>query len=383
MLTQLLQQQELQDLLLDYLPNLSRAAESVSKSVYRVERGVQAWTSGHHPQLEGPESWATASVYHFIHSLDRLLAEAVRREVFRYLEAPFPLPGERGSGKAKFAAEFLDSTVNVHNKERSLKDFLWEEFVEPLDREVDNIVKGRMFDKRTPRSAIFFGPPGTSKTELSKEIAKFLGWPHLSVDPSLLLRNGMDGIQAEANTIFRMLEETERVVVLFDEFDELVRERGATRSEPFSRLLTTAMLPKLANIHKRATLVFIIATNNVGEFDLAIRRQGRFDRVVQIMPPTLESKMARNWGPKNLNLAPKFHDAAGVLKDDVGDKLRDLTYGECEDLAVDLAGATDQQEAIITLNDHWNRCTLQTSVSQEDEKTTWRDRCRAETQFNR
>jgi SpoVK/Ycf46/Vps4 family AAA+-type ATPase len=56
-------------------------------------------------------------------------------------------------------------------------------------------------------------------------VAEFLGWPLLSIDPSHLLRNGMDGIQAEANAIFRRLQETEGIVVLFDEFDELVRER--------------------------------------------------------------------------------------------------------------------------------------------------------------
>src|SRR4051812_16173556 len=94
--------------------------------------------------------------------------------------------------------------------------------LDSLAEEADSIADGRQFKKGTPRSAIFFGPPGTSKTELSKKIAEFIGWPHLPVDPSLLLRNGMDGIQAEANTIFRMLEETERVVVLFDEFDEFV-----------------------------------------------------------------------------------------------------------------------------------------------------------------
>src|SRR5580700_2473879 len=103
MLTQLLQEDKLQDLLLDYLPYLSAAVESVSKTVYRVEDGVQAWTSGHHPQFEGPESWTTASVYHFIHSLDRLLAEAVRREVFSYLESPFPIPAVPRSTEADFA----------------------------------------------------------------------------------------------------------------------------------------------------------------------------------------------------------------------------------------------------------------------------------------
>jgi hypothetical protein len=384
MLAQLLQQRELQDLLLDYLPKLSSAAESVSSSVYRVEDGVQAWTSGHHPQLEDPESWATASVYHFVHSLDRLLAEAVRREVFRYLESPFPIPSVHGSTEADFAKEFLDSTVNVQGKHHSLREFLWKEFVSPLADERGGIEKGRTFNKRTPRSAIFFGPPGTSKTELSKLIAKFLGWPHLAIDPSLLLRNGMDGIQAEANTIFRMLEETERAVVLFDEFDELVRERGSSRAEPFSRLLTTAMLPKLTNIHKRATLVFIIATNNVGEFDLAIRRQGRFDRVVQIMPPTFEAKMTKkDWGPTKLDLEGKLQAVGVSLKDDIKQQIGDLTYGECDDFAAALANATDQQEAVTILGNHWNHCTLQTSVSQEDEKTTWRDRCKTETQFNR
>jgi hypothetical protein len=384
MLTQLLQQHELQDLLLDYLRNLSSAAESVANSVYRVEDGVQAWTSGHHPQLGDPESWATASVYHFIHCFDRLLAEAVRREVFSYLESPFPIPSLRGSTKADFAKDFLDSTVNVQGKQESLKAYLWREFVEPLTGEVDDVAKGRSFSKRTPRSAIFFGPPGTSKTELSKEIAKFLGWPHLAIDPSLLLRNGMDGIQAEANAIFRMLEETERVVVLFDEFDELVRERGSSKAEPFSRLLTTAMLPKLANIRKRGTLVFIIATNNIGEFDLAIRRQGRFDRVVQIMPPTFAAKMTKkDWGPTKLDLAGKLEALGVALKDDVVEKLGDLTYGECDDFAADLAKAADQQEAVTNLNNHWSHCTLQTSVSQEEEKITWRDRCKAETQFNR
>lgn len=378
MLAQLVQQPELQDLLLDYLPNLSVAAESVSNSVYRVEDGVQAWTSGHHPQLADPESWATASVYHFVHSLDRLLAEAVRRKVFQYVESTLPIPSPRGTKESDFAKDFLDSTVEVRGNRHSLRDYLWYEFVKPLADECDGIAKGRIFNKRTPRSAIFFGPPGTSKTDLSNQIAKFLGWPLLAIDPSILLRNGMDGIQAEANTIFRMLEETERVVVLFDEFDELVRERGSARAEPFSRLLTTAMLPKLLNIRKRGTLVFIIATNNIAEFDLAIRRLGRFDRILQIMPPTFEAKMMKkDWG-----LEGKLAALGVAVKEDIKNKIEDLTYGECDEFVADLAVAADRQEVVTTLNQRWTNCTLQTRVSPEDEKT-WRDRCKAEIQFNR
>jgi hypothetical protein len=329
MLTQLLQEPELTDHLLEHMAKLSVSAASVSESVYRVEGGIPAWTSGHHPNQGEPESWATASVYHFIYQLDRLLAEAVRRELFRYAEVPMPRTiSVRSKEPGDFAPGFLDCTLEVQGERRSLKGFLWERFVKPLSDEAETLVLGRKFDKATPRAAIFFGPPGTSKTELSKRIADFLGWPLLAVDPSLLLRKGMDGIQAEANAIFRILEETERVVVLFDEFDELVRERVASESEPFSRLLTTAMLPKLANIHKRASLVFIIATNHIGEFDIAIRRQGRFDRLVQIMPPTSEAKLSKHdrGREKNLDLEKRLNDLGINPTADVQGKIGDLTF---------------------------------------------------------
>lgn len=389
MLAQLLLQNELQDLLLDYLPKLSVSAASVSNSVYRVEDGVQSWTSGHHPQQGDPESWATASAYHFVHELDRLLAEGVRRELFRYIELPLPRSSTRRRRKSDFAEGFLDSKVQVKAQRRSLKAFLWEKFVKPLADEADGIANGRTFSKRTPRSAIFFGPPGTSKTELSQKIADFLGWPLLAIDPSHLLRNGMDGIQAEANTIFRILEQTERVVVLFDEFDELVLERGSPKAEAFSRFLTTAMLPKLASIHKRATLVFIIATNNIGDFDLAIRRQGRFDHVVQIMPPTYESKMGKkDWGSPKIDLAAKLHSLGITPSTDMRKKIGDLTFSECEDFATELASSTTRTVAASILEDHWNRCTLRARVSKaptnkEGETITWAERCRAEAVHNR
>lgn len=385
MLTQLLLERELEDLLLGYLPELGIAAESVLSSGYRLEDGVLAWSSGHHPQLNGPESWTTASVYHFAHMLDRLLSQAVRRELFRYLETPFPEPEARGTTKIDFAKGFLDSTVDVQGRQGSLKEFLWEHFVEPLANEVDSIATGRSFNKGTPRSAIFFGPPGTSKTELSKEVASFLGWPHLAIDPSHFLRNGMDGMQAEANIIFRMLAETERIVVLFDEFDELVRERGSSKAEPFSRLLTTAMLPKLASIHKRASLVFIIATNHVEEFDLAISRPGRFDRVVQIMPPTYDAKITnKDWGSaRNIDLEEKLRALGVDLTPQIKEQLGDLTFGECDNFASNLSEALNPQAAIKLLDDHWRRSTLQSPVSKEENVTTWSERCKKEAHLNR
>lgn len=388
MLTQLLPDIELRDLLLEYLPNLNAVAQAVSNSVYRVDDQIMVWNSGHHPSQADPESWATASVYHFFHELDRFLADAVRRELFRYLELPAPRSNLKAkTSQAEFAADMLDSELLVDGESKPLKKFLWEKFVRPLAVEADSIAKGREFSKNTPRAAIFFGPPGTSKTVLSEKVADFLGWPYLPIDPSRLLRKGLDGIQAEANTIFRMLEWTERVVVLFDEFDELVRERESTHADAFSRFLTTAMLPKLASIHKRRTLVFILATNNIGEFDLAIRRQGRFDHVVQMMPPTYEAKKNwAKWGESKINIVTKLNDLGVKLAKSVKQELADLTYGECEEFATELAGAVDAKTARDMLKRRWTHCTLQMHISKSQVskgETTWKKRCKVESVHNR
>jgi len=391
MLAQLLMEQKLEDLLLEYLPNLSRATKSLLESEYRLGTGVSAWASGHHPQLEGAESWTTASVYHFVQRLDRLLAEAVRRELFRYLDQ---IPGVVAQGskeKKDFAPApaFLDSRLDLPGKpQHSLRDFLWEEFVKPLATQVTGVANGRKFEKGTAISAIFFGPPGTSKTELSKKVAEFLGWPLLSIDPSHLLRNGMDGIQAEANAIFRRLQETEGVVVLFDEFDELVRERGFSDGDAFSRFLTTAMLPKLASIHKGRRLVFIIATNNIGDFDLAIRRRGRFDHVAQIMPPTYDSKMIKDdWGHCKIHIEKKLRSLKVGVTVDVKNNIGDLTFDECEEFATELAPATTGEKARAILGDRWGKCTLQEHVSKANLRkkgqTTWAERCSKEAKLSR
>ncbi len=385
MLTQLLQQKRLHDLLLQYLPQLRSAAQSALNSVYQLGENIQVWTSGHHPQQGKPESWATASAYHFFYELDRLLADAVRRELFKYLDLPLTTQVSEDSRKAAkkiFAPNFLDSRVRVRGSQRPLKRFLWENFVEPLADGAKRVENGDKFSKGTPISAIFFGPPGTSKTELSTQIADFLRWPLLAIDPSHLLRNGMDGIQAEANQIFRMLEETERVVVLLDEFDEFVRERGSSDAEQFSRLLTTAMLPKLASIHTRATLVFIIATNNIRQFDLAIRRPGRFDRVVQIMPPTYDEKIGKsNWGASGKVNVSKILKNLGVTIDgQVKKHLGDFTFLEFDAFATDLAKAKDAQAALRSLEYHWERCILQ---SVDEDNKTWKQRCTEEERFNR
>src|SRR5262249_2168792 len=87
LLVQMLETERLQEKLLRFLPQLAKAAFALKGSSFQLPGGGNGWSSGHHPQLRGPESWSTASVYHFAHSLERLVAEQVRQSTFAYLDA--------------------------------------------------------------------------------------------------------------------------------------------------------------------------------------------------------------------------------------------------------------------------------------------------------
>jgi hypothetical protein len=379
MLVQLLQQARLRPQLLAHLDGLRRAALALDSSSFALGDGALGWASGHHPQLQGPESWSTASVFHFVHELDRLVAEAIRQELFRELDQEYHPPLEPKVSAAEFAAHLLDSEIAVGNG-RSLKKVLWDSFVNPLASSASEVAAGRALPNGTAMSAIFFGPPGTSKTVLAHEIAAFLRWPLLTIDPSYLVRRGMDMIQAEANRIFDMLAASEQIVVLLDEFDEMVRDRLSANSEAVSRFLTTAMLPKLSRIHDRRRIVFILATNQIDQFDLAISRLGRFDCVVQVLPPTTQEKL-RHWSDLATHFEKIQFNPQGAEKE-----LSGLTFSEFKRLVPEILKTQTSQHAMQVIQEKARECTMERRVGEQEDEAlapTWRDRSEQQKRYIR
>lgn len=360
-LVQLLSDKQLQPMLLSKIGPLADAARALDRLKIPIgTAGEIGWPSGHLKRDKPePESWSTASAFHFCHSLHRLIGEAIRQHLFAYVRAPYVSPAQK-KGSGVLSTGFLDTPVDPttgHNP-RSLRQIINEEFLAPLHASDFTVRQGQPFPSSLATSVILYGPPGTSKTKLAALIADALGWPLLKLDPSHLTRHGLDALHAEANRIFTMLEASEQLVVLLDEFDELVRERDEVGTDSSSRFLTTAMLPKLAALSERRRIVYLLATNHVERFDIAISREGRFDLILPVAPPTLKAKL-EHWP----NFAKRLKDLGFQVEGDGGDKelaewLADLTYSEFDRLRMRLDSEGDKAKFHDAIKVAHDRCTL-------------------------
>lgn len=142
-------------------------------------------------------------------------------------------------------------------------------------------------------SMLLYGPPGTGKTTIARNLADALDMPLVTITVSDFLAAGGGAVEARAKSIFDVLMAQSDCVVLFDEIDELVLDRGSKRhgeQDTVFRFMTPGMLTKLNDLRAMKRLIFVLATNYAYRIDPAIRRTGRIDRSYLVLPPDLQAR---------------------------------------------------------------------------------------------
>jgi SpoVK/Ycf46/Vps4 family AAA+-type ATPase len=222
-----------------------------------------------------------------------------------------------------------------------------------------------------PISALLFGPPGTSKTQVTKAIADDFGWPMIEINPSEFVKGSFADVYLQAEEIFTDLMDVSAVVVLFDEMDALTQRRGPSANESdknqldtATQFLTTSMLPKLTALHEKGTAVFFMATNYQENFDPAIKRAGRFDYLLCMGPPTTVEKLRKLecfFDPRPPKEQTKM--AAKCIKNFLKGSRKHrnifdlLTFGDCKALLSRIGSETNIGDKLedLTIDEFRNR----------------------------
>jgi len=146
-------------------------------------------------------------------------------------------------------------------------------------------------------AVVLHGPPGTGKTTLIEALAATAGVPLVEVTPSDIVVRGTEAIEERARVVLRSLSLLTNAVILFDEFDAVLRPRsfGDAETSMFT-FLTAGMLPKLKRLYDSAEdrhIAYALVTNFRKDVDDAAIRGGRFDQQIGIYPPDLLSRYGR------------------------------------------------------------------------------------------
>lgn len=258
------------------------------------QRGnTYGWSSTHHVARDAPEAWATAEVFSFGQMLRCMTGHVVAERAATELSARRPDYPDPYAAAVALAERGDTWSNNGWTVGRQLAGLFLHPGSSPRTQPVDTRVHdpdAAVIGADHARSAVLYGPPGTGKTTIVEALAGALGWQYVEVLASDFLREGVDGVPAQADRIFDLLMQLDRCVVLFDEIDELIQNRTSGESDPFGRFLTTSMLPKIAKLWKQRRVVFFVATNHVSRADPAITRTSRFDARIFVAPSGLVTK---------------------------------------------------------------------------------------------
>ncbi|WP_445503383.1 AAA family ATPase [Microvirga sp. G4-2] len=146
----------------------------------------------------------------------------------------------------------------------------------------------------TLESAILAGPPGTGKTTLAQALAKRAGLQLVttSVAGWFSASDGhLGAVVKEQKRFFATLRATRPCVAFIDEIDALPSRQslnGSYNSDFWSPIITGMLLGIDALRQACPDVVLIAATNHLDRVDPALRRPGRFDRLIEIAPPDVE-----------------------------------------------------------------------------------------------
>lgn len=210
----------------------------------------------------------------------------------------------------------------------------------------------RAYGKKVGGGVLMYGPPGCGKTMLARATAGECNAAFVNVTIDSILDMYYGESERKLAGVFESTRAKTPAVLFFDEVEAIGGSRQQMRNSPGKTLVNQLLAEMDGMASRNDQLLVIAATNAPWHVDPALRRPGRFDRVVFVPPPD---------EPARLEILRLHLRNRPLAKDiNVGDLARKTADYSGADLAevVDRATEVPLQEAMrggemrpITQND--------------------------------
>ncbi|KAF9675446.1 hypothetical protein SADUNF_Sadunf09G0033200 [Salix dunnii] len=148
---------------------------------------------------------------------------------------------------------------------------------------------------RPPRGVLLVGLPGTGKTLLAKAVAGEADVPFISCSASEFVELYVGMGASRVRDLFARAKKEAPSIIFIDEIDAVAKSRDGKfrivsndeREQTLNQLLT-----EMDGFDSNSAVIVLGATNRSDVLDPALRRPGRFDRVVMVETPDRNGRVA-------------------------------------------------------------------------------------------
>jgi cell division protease FtsH len=145
---------------------------------------------------------------------------------------------------------------------------------------------------KCPKGLLLVGPPGTGKTLLARAVAGEAGVPVIQAAGSDFNEMYVGVGSKRVRQLAKQAREQAPCIVFIDEFDSLGGRRGRPNRSGEEEVTLNQLLVEMDGMQGSEGVVWMAATNREDMLDPAVRRPGRFDRVVEVGLPTAADRLA-------------------------------------------------------------------------------------------
>jgi AAA+ superfamily predicted ATPase len=143
----------------------------------------------------------------------------------------------------------------------------------------------RLYGKSLRGGLLLYGPPGCGKTFIARAVAGELGARFIAVSFADIIDMFVGQSERNIHELFEIARRNAPCVLFLDEVDAIGQKRSQLRNTPM-RSAVNQLLLELDDISGNNDGVFLLAaTNHPWDVDSALRRPGRFDRTLLVLPP--------------------------------------------------------------------------------------------------